>query len=437
MKVVPKISVCISMYNSEPFLKECIDSILSQTFQDYEILIVDDGSTDKSVQIIQSYTDARIRVIKNKHNYIESLNILLTEAKGKYIARMDADDVMLPERLAIQFKCMEENPNIDILAALITDDTLDTPLDYTTGTTLRRLEFSDFSYSNPLAHPTTFIRKSSLKDNRLQYSKKYIFAEDYALWCDCMLSDLNIYILQTPVIKYRISGQQVTCKFSSQMKKASERVQAEYHKKLCKRFNQSHRNIYTWKSENKISAIIPFLNEGEEVINTVRSLREYLRDGIDIIIINDQSTDGYPYISELSKYNVHYIVNWERKGVAASRDHGVDLCKTPYFILMDAHMRIYDSDWALDVCRRLDICDRQILCMQTRQLWKNPDGNIVEVENAASVYGAYLTMKKNNFCPSIEWSHYKSNDSDEDICAVLGAGYAASKKYWNKMGYRA
>lgn len=434
MKVNPKISVCISMYNAEAFVKECIDSILSQTFKDFEILIVDDGSTDKSLRIIESHKDARIRIIKNKHDYISSLNILLSEAKGKYIARMDADDIMLPERLSVQFKCMEENPNIDILAALIADYTLgDTSSEHTSRTILRRFEFSDFTCSNPIAHSTTFIRKSSLKDKGLQYSKKYIYAEDYALWCDCILANLKIYLVQIPVIKYRISDQQVTRKFSSHMKRAGERVQNEYNKELCKRFNDGHRNIYSWISKNKISAIIPFLNEGEEVINTIKSLREHLHDGIDIIIINDQSTDGYPYTTELSKYNVHYIVNWERKGVAASRDYGVQLCKTPYFILMDAHMRIYDSGWATDVCRKLDFCDRQILCMQTRQLWKNPDGNIVEVENAASVYGAYLTMKKSNFCPSIEWSHYKSNDSDENICAVLGAGYAASKRYWNKI----
>ncbi len=160
------------MYNAEAFVKECIDSILSQTFKDFEILIVDDGSTDKSLRIIESHKDARIRIIKNKHDYISSLNILLSEAKGKYIARMDADDIMLPERLSVQFKCMEENPNIDILAALIADYTLgDTSSEHTSRTILRRFEFSDFTCSNPIAHSTTFIRKSSLKDKGLQYSK--------------------------------------------------------------------------------------------------------------------------------------------------------------------------------------------------------------------------------------------------------------------------
>ena len=87
------------VYNASRYLRDCIDSILSQSFTDFELLIVDDGSTDDSVEIIRSYSDSRIRLIENKHDYIGSLNLLLQEARGKYIARMDADDVMLPNRL--------------------------------------------------------------------------------------------------------------------------------------------------------------------------------------------------------------------------------------------------------------------------------------------------------------------------------------------------
>lgn len=101
---IPPVSVCMSMYNASKYLRECIDSVLAQTFTDFEFLIVDDGSTDDSVEIVQSYHDSRIRLIENKHDYIGSLNILLDEARGKYIARMDADDVMMPERLKIQFE---------------------------------------------------------------------------------------------------------------------------------------------------------------------------------------------------------------------------------------------------------------------------------------------------------------------------------------------
>lgn len=76
-------------------MRECIDCVLPQTFKDFEFLIADDGSEDDSVEIVKSYHDDRIRLIQNKHDYIGSLNMLLDEARGKYIARMDADDVMV------------------------------------------------------------------------------------------------------------------------------------------------------------------------------------------------------------------------------------------------------------------------------------------------------------------------------------------------------
>ena len=115
MEKSPNISICIPMYNAARFIKDCIDSVLSQSFQDLELLIVDDGSTDNSCDIVNSVRDNRIRLIRNQHDYVGSLNKLLDEAKGKYIARMDADDVMYPNRLAIQYEYMENHPDVDFI----------------------------------------------------------------------------------------------------------------------------------------------------------------------------------------------------------------------------------------------------------------------------------------------------------------------------------
>ena len=103
------------MYNAALHLQECLDSILSQTFGDFELLIMDDGSTDESVAIVEACNDPRVRLIKNEHDYIASLNLLLAEAKGKYIARMDADDVMMPYRLEVQHGYMEKHPEVGVL----------------------------------------------------------------------------------------------------------------------------------------------------------------------------------------------------------------------------------------------------------------------------------------------------------------------------------
>lgn len=120
MERSPSISVCMPMFNASRYLRESIDSVLAQTFADFEFLIADDGSTDDSVDIVESYSDPRIRLIKRPHDYIATLNFLLAEARGKYIARMDADDVMLPHRLKTQFDYMEAHPGVDLLGGNIT-----------------------------------------------------------------------------------------------------------------------------------------------------------------------------------------------------------------------------------------------------------------------------------------------------------------------------
>ena len=92
------------MYNAALFIKDCINSVLSQSFQDFELLVVDDGSTDNSCEIVKNIKDNRVRLIQNQHDYVGSLNLLLDEAKGEYIAKMDADDVMCANRLTLQYE---------------------------------------------------------------------------------------------------------------------------------------------------------------------------------------------------------------------------------------------------------------------------------------------------------------------------------------------
>lgn len=111
----PTVSIYMPMYNASRYLRECIDSVLAQTFTDFEFLIADDGSTDNSVKIVESYSDPRIRLIKREHDYIATLNTLISEAKGKYIAKMDADDIMTPNRISDQFSFMESNTDVDIM----------------------------------------------------------------------------------------------------------------------------------------------------------------------------------------------------------------------------------------------------------------------------------------------------------------------------------
>jgi glycosyltransferase involved in cell wall biosynthesis len=116
-KLSPKVTVLMSVYNGEEHLREAIDSILNQTYKNFEFLIIDDGSTDGSVNIIRSYLDPRIRLIKNKKNIgiTRSLNKGLKLARGEYIARMDDDDIAFPERLEKQVRFLNEHVNVGLV----------------------------------------------------------------------------------------------------------------------------------------------------------------------------------------------------------------------------------------------------------------------------------------------------------------------------------
>lgn len=113
----PLVSIVLPMYNAEKFVGECIQSILSQTYTNFELLILDDGSTDDSIKVVENFSDSRIRLIRREHDYIATLNCGLSESQGKYIARIDADDIMFPLRIEKQVDIMEYDENITICSS--------------------------------------------------------------------------------------------------------------------------------------------------------------------------------------------------------------------------------------------------------------------------------------------------------------------------------
>jgi len=189
-------------------------------------------------------------------------------------------------------------------------------------------------------------------------------------------------------------------------------------------------------TDRKLSILIPFLNEGEEVKITVSEVRRTIGDGVDIIVVDDCSTDGRDYETELSPYNVLYIRNSENIGSAPSRDVCVEHCITPYFLFLDAHMRFYSNDWAEKIINFLDEDDRRILCAQTRGLKKDEKGNVIDVDGQYDVYGAYMPLMKGNYLPDIKWNRVEMNPFMKDLddtAFILGAAYAGSKRYWKYL----
>ena len=204
----PQISVVMPVYNREQYLKESIESILSQNFTNFEFIIVDDQSTDSSWQIIQKYAakDSRIVAVKNNNTKgcWAARNFGWDLAKGKYMAIMDSDDIALPERLQKEFDFMEQNLDVDICGSWIKtfgaeEQTIQT---FKTHEEIRDSMF----FINSMAQPTLILRLSSLEKLQIRYSNNV--AEDYDLWSK-IIEKLKFANIPEVLMLYRIHSNQI------------------------------------------------------------------------------------------------------------------------------------------------------------------------------------------------------------------------------------
>ncbi|MCP4397497.1 MAG: glycosyltransferase [bacterium] len=212
MMIPPKVTVLLPVYNGERYLRRAIESILQQSYSSFEFLIIDDGSTDLSLKIVQSYQDARIRLLENGRNLglIDSLNRGMGLAKGEYIARMDCDDISLPERLARQVAYLDTHPDIGVLGCGVrVIDACGNPMFLVDFPQENGFIKWSLCFYNPLAHPTVMMRKEVVlsvggyKFDFLQEDETYstIHNEDYDLWrrlwrvtSFCNLPDRLLYL---------------------------------------------------------------------------------------------------------------------------------------------------------------------------------------------------------------------------------------------------
>ena len=184
----PFVSVIMAVYNQEDYVKHAIESILSQTYGSFEFLIVDDGSTDDTTTICNKYAQevsSRIRIFRNERNLglTRSLNIGLISARGKYIARMDADDVSLPERLETQVTYLESHPEIGLVGSFYSEidgigNIINTIVEFPVTPIIINWRLC---FENPIAHPPIMVRKELL-DRVDGYDEKYAVSQDYDLF---------------------------------------------------------------------------------------------------------------------------------------------------------------------------------------------------------------------------------------------------------------
>ena len=196
------------------FLNDSIDSVLNQTFEEFEFIIVNDGSSDRTEEVILSKKDKRIRYIKNERNQgvIKSLNKGVFFSKGMFIARMDSDDIASPYRFQKQVDYLLSNCNTDILGTGIMDSPSFDSNCVNSTIIPNEVHKVYLLRTNTLYHPTIMFRKVELQSKGLFYDKNCILAEDYKLWADASINGLTLESLTQPLLMYRKHNNQISIK---------------------------------------------------------------------------------------------------------------------------------------------------------------------------------------------------------------------------------
>jgi glycosyltransferase involved in cell wall biosynthesis len=223
----PTISVVMPVYNGEQFLAESIESILNQTYPDFEFIIIDDGSTDRSLQIIERYAanDKRVRLIsRTNRGLVATLNEGITKSQGLYIARQDADDISLPERFEKQIEFLNTHPDIEFLGTdyFFMDEKGGVSRKTDILTRSNDIKLAEI-FSNQFGHGTVMISTALIKKHRLFYDADYKHAEDYELWTRiCRLT--RVANISSPLYKWRQHSQGVSAEHETAMHDQTNRI---------------------------------------------------------------------------------------------------------------------------------------------------------------------------------------------------------------------
>jgi glycosyltransferase involved in cell wall biosynthesis len=215
----PKISAIMPVKNAGSYLADAIASVLTQSLMDFELLIIDDGSTDGSAEVAAAFADPRIRILTNPgRGLVDALNEGVRQAKGQYVARMDADDLCLPNRLECQVAMLESDPSLALVAAFIERIAADgTPLppwdadrEARDPNSIQRM----LPMGNCLAHPTVMARRGLLVSN--PYDRHAWPAEDYELWMRLVAQGHRLGKVTEALLTYRVHPCSVTALAPSQ-----------------------------------------------------------------------------------------------------------------------------------------------------------------------------------------------------------------------------
>ena len=269
----PAITVLMPVYNAERYIGEAIDSILRQTFTDFEFLIINDGSEDCSEEIILSYHDPRIRYVKNEKNekLITTLNKGISIAKAKYIARMDADDISNPNRLYTQFEFMEQHPEVALSGSWFE------MVGHNSGIAKYAETHSEIMikmlHQCHFCHPSVIMRKEAIDSFETKFDPLFIHAEDYDFFAR-IGEKFEVANIQEVLVKYRIHEQSISAQNKEMQHQNSLIIKKRLFQNIGAELNNLEIEFYRKMAQHEYSCNEIYLTESKLFLEKlVRSVR--------------------------------------------------------------------------------------------------------------------------------------------------------------------
>lgn len=462
----PTFAIVIPVYNEENGLRESLESVLKQTFTDWVCYIMNDCSSDKTHEICLEFVDKdpRFKYIESKFKHYDPsdestikdkdmcgisnmINLGLAVSLSKYIVRHDGDDEMLPNRLQITYDWMESHPDVDLAGFPMIYVGQLYNLSGGNGDSKKDMLVDNYKMMHQgykPYHPSLCIRRDSTF-SKINFAYRQIFdgCEDTAFYFHCLSHGCKIMLADTPPVEHYKN-----CKAHNNQHMIHDRLLDVYDNYENKHYNPN----------NEFTVILTFKNEGMEVEKTIISLL-FNDQNINIILIDDGSTDDFNYKELANIFGCFYYKNEVSKGCAGARDVGVKFVNTPYFMLMDAHMRfpITDRDFSKRFINKLKEDENQIVFCNTNIMGSNTDEDAmfrhytnedcIATPNGSAAIGALYNMEhkgndwSGNWCYTIlddDDHKIANNKDDKELCvetvSIMGATYATSVNWWNKIG---
>lgn len=256
--LAPSVSVILPFRNAELSLRESVESILHQTHTDFELLLIDNNSSDQSTTTAKDFAqkDERIRYITEYHvGIVHALHTGLAQATCKYIARMDADDIAYPERLQRQYQYLKQNPSVDVVACQVScgesekSEGIMTYVNWANALVSHEDMFLNRFIDSPIIHPTVMFRKSLLA--QLDSYREGSFPEDFELWLRWMEAGVRFYKLPEVLLYWRDSENRLTRKDARYKTEAFYRIKTAYLVNWLQKYNPFHPKVVVWGGGRK------------------------------------------------------------------------------------------------------------------------------------------------------------------------------------------